>query len=193
MSTAKPILQNFRAARSRASGSAGARGWGFALSALVAASVAGLAVLHVWLLWRRIAEQEIFEPLIAVRWLAALALLGGFAWLRRQGVPLLYGRRALVLWLLVALLHLGVSVTGVESSVMSLDTAVAAERWLALPIVSIALALLAGALLALLHPVAPATASPPPRRRRENRAPAPASAGFEFQLSPRPPPRLSLA
>ena len=65
-----------------------------------------LSVYHLELLLERIAERSLLQPQIGLRWLASLGLLYGFYRLRRSGRPWLLGRRAVVLWLLVAALHL---------------------------------------------------------------------------------------
>jgi hypothetical protein len=65
----------------------------------------GLAAFHARLLWDRLAAGELFDPEIALRWSGALFLLVALVALHRAGVSLVKGRRALVVWLLVALLH----------------------------------------------------------------------------------------
>lgn len=72
------------------------------------ASLTGIALLvafHGWLFAGRLAEGELLEPAVALRWLASLLLVAALLGLRRAGVPLLRGRKALVFWLLVVLLH----------------------------------------------------------------------------------------
>lgn len=76
--------------------------------------VAVLALLHSQLLWQRIASFTLFEPLVALRWGAAVLLLAGFVYLQRAGVSVIWGHKALVLWLLVLLCHAG-AVAPVES------------------------------------------------------------------------------
>jgi len=68
-------------------------------------ALAGLAVFHVSLLWDRLADGQLLDPLVAARWLGAIALTAALVALRRRGVSLVAGRRALVVWLLVVLLH----------------------------------------------------------------------------------------
>jgi hypothetical protein len=68
-------------------------------------AVAALAVFHVSLFWDRLVDGQLLDPLVAARWLGAAALTAGLVTLRRCGVSLVAGRRALVVWLLVVLLH----------------------------------------------------------------------------------------
>ena len=75
------------------------------VSSVVLAALAGLVVLHGWLLWKRIVEGQLLEPGVGLRWGAGALLLVGLHVLRQAGVPLLWGRRALAYWLLVLLLH----------------------------------------------------------------------------------------
>jgi hypothetical protein len=64
-----------------------------------------LLVFHAALFWMHLLSGRLFEPAVALRWGVGLLLIGLLWVLRRGGVPLLWGRRALVVWLLVALLH----------------------------------------------------------------------------------------
>jgi hypothetical protein len=70
-----------------------------------ALALAALAVFHISLLWDRLAGGQLLDPVVAARWLGAAALTAGLVALRRRGVSLVAGRRALVVWLLVVLLH----------------------------------------------------------------------------------------
>ena len=72
---------------------------------LVLGAVSLLVAFHVWLLALRLAEGQLGEPTVALRWLAALILVATLASLRRAGVPLVWGRKAFVFWILVLLLH----------------------------------------------------------------------------------------
>ncbi|RPH37119.1 MAG: hypothetical protein EHM91_15420, partial [Planctomycetota bacterium] len=76
-------------------------------SSLGLAAVASLVLLHASILWDRLANGRMSEPGVALRWLAAGVLVAALVALRRRGVSILWGRRALVLWLLVLLLHAG--------------------------------------------------------------------------------------
>ncbi|HEX6211301.1 MAG TPA: hypothetical protein VF136_11025 [Methylomirabilota bacterium] len=75
------------------------------LSATACAAALGLVVFHVWLFARQLLAGQLLDPDLALRWATGGLLVAALVWLRRRGVPLLYGRRALSVWLLVALLH----------------------------------------------------------------------------------------
>lgn len=78
---------------------------------LVAAFAALLAIslvpFHVWLLWERLSDLSIRQPGVALRWLAAAAIIAAGLRELRAGRPLLRGKRALALWTLAFLLHAG--------------------------------------------------------------------------------------
>ena len=82
-----------------------ARGARLALSASVAVSALALVIFHLVLFWDQIISGRLLDPAVAVRWGMSALLLVVFTAFRRAGVPLLWGRRALVVWVLVALLH----------------------------------------------------------------------------------------
>jgi hypothetical protein len=69
------------------------------------AAVGILLLFHAWLLWAHATSGKLFEADVALRWAIAGFLALGFWSLRRFGLPLFRGRRAVVLWLLVVLLH----------------------------------------------------------------------------------------
>ncbi len=77
---------------------------------LASVLVAGLALLHGQLLWQRIASYTLLEPLVALRWGVAMLILAGFVYLRRAGISIVLGHKALILWLLVLLIHAGMVV-----------------------------------------------------------------------------------
>lgn len=75
---------------------------------------AALLWFHAHLLWDRITNLTLFEPLVALRWGTAVLLIAALVRLQHIGVPLFRGRRALILWLVILLLHAG-SVAAVGS------------------------------------------------------------------------------
>jgi hypothetical protein len=64
-----------------------------------------LAVFHGGLLWQRLLDGSLLEPVVAGRWAATLLLAGWLIALRRAGVSLWRGERARTFWVLVLLLH----------------------------------------------------------------------------------------
>jgi hypothetical protein len=152
------------------------------VSALGLVAVVSLVFLHVSILWARITQGRLGEPLIALRWGAAFVLLLALLALRRRGVPLLWGRRALVFWLLVLVLHAGTGVpqestprVAPEQLLFVLPAAVAPACLLLVILATPpAGAALAGPAFALAHGAALGV----PARRR----------GFHLALASRPPP-----
>jgi hypothetical protein len=69
------------------------------------AVLAALVLFHAWLAGRRLADQSALDPHVLLRWLAGLGVVGALLWLRRLGLPLLRGRKALALWTVALLLH----------------------------------------------------------------------------------------
>jgi hypothetical protein len=76
-----------------------------ALRHLAGVCVAALVLFHAWLMGRRLSDPTALDPRVLLRWLAALAVVGALLWLRRLGLPLLRGRKALALWTVALLLH----------------------------------------------------------------------------------------
>jgi len=77
------------------------------VSGLALVAIATLVLLHMAVLWDRVVHGRLTDPEVGLRWLGAAVLIAGLLVLRRLGIPLLWGRRALVFWLLVLLLHAG--------------------------------------------------------------------------------------
>jgi len=63
-----------------------------------------LVAFHIWLLAGHVSSGELLEPERLFRWLIAAGLAVGIILLRRQGAAL-FGRRALIVWMLAGLLH----------------------------------------------------------------------------------------
>jgi len=156
-----------------------------ALVGLVA--LLALASFHAWLFWTHATSGRLHEPGTAIRWLLAALLLGGFIALRRLGLPVLFGRRALVLWLLVGLLHCHAAWSeGPVLDTLSLPpsiTAFASQLVGAVGSVLLALGLLV--LLARRHATRPRAL---PFREARSRAASPTLGSHGLRFSPRPPP-----
>ncbi len=155
--------------------------------------LAGLVVFHAVLFLERIADASLAHPEVLAQWIGALLLVAGASALRRQGVPLLSGRKALVFWLLVLMLHVGfgngVSTTGDVTG----GAGGAGDVLLLLPLTAFATfsALngkrVAGALRRLAPPDNPAASGRPVFHYGPCPAASSAGAGPE-RFSPRPPP-----
>lgn len=75
------------------------------LAAVSRLSLFLVLAFHAWRLVARALDGQLFEPGVALRWAAGVALLAALVALRRLGFPLVHGRKAAVLWTLVFLLH----------------------------------------------------------------------------------------
>lgn len=75
---------------------------------MIRRSALGLGALlggfHLWLLGFQAWNGQLSEPDVVLRWAAALALAGGLVTLKRRGETL-WSRKAVVIWVLAALLH----------------------------------------------------------------------------------------
>jgi hypothetical protein len=155
-----------------------------ALGALGRLGLAALIVFHAWLLGAHLADGRAFEPAMAARWMLAVLVLAGFRALSRRGLPLLSGRRAVVLWLLVVVIHCSAAWDG--GAAAALDRAIP-ESVTALAQVSAAV-LVAAALSAAFAPALRAAARLRPASDVPARIAGLPSNGFVFLFSPRPPP-----
>lgn len=150
---------------------------GFALAAVVT-----LVVLHVAVLWERVIQGRLSDPVVGLRWLGAAVLTAGLLVLRRRGVPLLWGRRALVFWLLVLLLHAGA--VGPDDAGLRADPV---RLLFVLPASVAPLGLLL--VLIVAQPVRLVLGLPPASRARGVLGgPATPQGVFLLALAPRPPP-----
>jgi hypothetical protein len=152
------------------------------------AAVAGalLVGFHGWLLASQFASGELTDASSLSRW-AIAAGLGGVLWyLNRQGISVVWGRKAVAVWLLVAALHAPAATDRLSGA----DLTAANELAAVLVQVSagaIVLATLIGSLFALTGvrvisgPGFLVAAPPPPRKR---------PSAQRTLLSPRPPPSL---
>lgn len=66
---------------------------------------AALAAFHVWLFAGQLWSGALADPTLIFQWLLAASLIGGLVMLRRQGESLIFGRKAVAIWVLAALLH----------------------------------------------------------------------------------------
>ena len=70
------------------------------------AAAGSLAIFHVWLFAGQLRNGELLsDPGLLARWFAALGLAGALFVLKRRGISLVVGRKAVAVWALVALLH----------------------------------------------------------------------------------------
>ncbi len=150
--------------------------------------VALLVIYHAVLLWQRVADLTLLEPVVAVRWLATIFLLLGLFRLRHRGVPLVWGRKALAFWLLVLLLHVsfyGPLAEGVEAS----TDIQRAGLMLALPATVIGVTLAAACLVLLAGFLGVPPARPASTFSLLDAPGGPSLlAGWTLQLASRPPP-----
>lgn len=92
------VIPGIRAARAP-------RSFGRLAGRLVWACAVLLSVFHAALFVERVATGQLLDPVEAARWATGFALVGASLVLRRSGVSLFWGRRALVFWTLVVFLH----------------------------------------------------------------------------------------
>ena len=81
---------------------------------ILGAVAVALALFHLRLLWERLSDQSVLEPLVAVKWLASALLIVALWRLKATGFRLLSGKRAGVIWLLALLLHIQLPVAPVS-------------------------------------------------------------------------------
>ena len=147
---------------------------------VLSGATGALGLFHLWLFARQAWTGELGSPETVFKWIAAAALVAALAVLRRNGVPLARGRKAVAIWTLVALLH----APAVGDRLATFDTP-------ALTQVVAALAPLAGALLLLW--VALRSIARPDLSRRLVTAAAfspQCLARASYACSPRPPPSV---
>jgi hypothetical protein len=150
-------------------------------------AILALGGFHAWLFWSHLAGGRLFEPAVAVRWFAGLALVAAFVALRRLGLPVLRGRQAVVLWLLVALLH--VHAAWAPGSTLAQGPAGDEAVVLVLQAAS-ATALLGVGLVLLVIALRPRTRAPhcPAWFAQHARPAGHAADAWRLLLAPRPPP-----
>lgn len=71
----------------------------------LAAAAGALALFHGWILGNQLWAGQLSEPGLIARWLLAAGLIAGIVALARSGQSIWWGRKAVSIWLLAALLH----------------------------------------------------------------------------------------
>lgn len=162
---------------------------GLVVRAALSLLVALLIAFHGLLLWQRIVDLTLFQPIPALRWLATLAVLVGIWRLWRRGDSLVRGRRAGVLWLLVLLLHVSLLAPSGGSEALLDARPDASGLLLVLPVATVAVALWRLVLRGRLRRVRFGAPSPGSTLARSPFPPHFAClAGFLPSLACRPPP-----
>lgn len=89
-------------------------------------AVCGLALIafHVWLFWGQWQAGVLTEPLRIARWAASALVAAALIVVHRRGAGLFRGRRAVVLWTLVAMIHVGAGTPAVFGTPTDLPDAV---------------------------------------------------------------------
>jgi DMSO/TMAO reductase YedYZ heme-binding membrane subunit len=64
-----------------------------------------LVAFHVWLFGSQLWEGQLVDGALIARWALAAGLVAALAHLRRRGLSMVWGRHAVAIWLLAALLH----------------------------------------------------------------------------------------
>ncbi|MCP4204548.1 MAG: hypothetical protein GY769_21780 [bacterium] len=150
---------------------------------VVIAGAVSLAVLHVAVLFRRVADGTLLRPLVVAQWLVAFGLLAVVGALHRRGVSILRGRPAAAFWIVVALMHGIVALPGGPGFVGVLNAVPVTDT------VPMGFGLLAGA-LALLAGFLASRASSVPERfgfHRAWSAPRPVSRPLSASAARAPP------
>lgn len=159
------------------------------LSLIAGPALVALVVLyHAFLLWQRVVDLTLLEPMVAARWLATLVLLLALYRLHHRGVSLIWGRKALVFWLLVLLLHVsfyGPLAEGVEAGFDFQR----AGLMLALPATVVVVSVVVFALVLLVKMLGLPATGPPHLSAPTVRPSSPSLlVGWTLQLASRPPP-----
>jgi hypothetical protein len=160
---------------------------GLALRSAARLAVTVVVAFHAWLLWTHLVGGQALEPGTAARWIVAALVLVCFRALQRRGLSLFWGRRAVVLWLLVVVIHCHAVWSGAPITVdLGVPEAITMLAQLTAPAATVLGLFFLGLFAALLASWA---ADAKPYQGRARLAGLPAS-GYVFRLSPRPPPVL---
>ncbi len=154
--------------------------------AAVRVSYAILLLYHTVLLTFHVWEGRLLQPEVSLRWLVGGLLFAGFLRLRRLNLSLYWGRKAMVLWLLVGLLHchaLAVPAVGEEAAGLPTTVVALLSQTTSLAAFAFGLWLLALRLRSRQHLVAPLRMAVVANSGRAL-SPSP----YLYVISPRPPP-----
>jgi len=152
----------------------------------VATASGGVIVLfHAWLLGSQMWDGQLLDPGLAFRWFVAAGLVAALVVLRRSGGSIFWGRKAVSIWLLAALLHgPAVAEAGLHSESPALPEAVTTLVQIAAASVALGLGLF---LIAALI-----TRRLPPRAPRaghlSDHRPGAMGSGRTHRFAARPPP-----
>lgn len=111
----------------------------------VAVAITALVVFHASILYNHFLDGRLADPGVAFRWVIGGMLAAFLVAFRRMGIPLVHGRKALVVWVLVALLH----VSAARTVTSPLLTVVPEDAAIMLVVLPAAAPVLLGALLLL--------------------------------------------
>ena len=148
----------------------------------LAAAGAVLGLFHGWLLVSQVADGRLADPFALVRWVVAGGLVWGLFAIRRQGASMLWGRKAVSIWLLATLLHAPAMAERIDASGLDLPTVVVSLVNVTLGAGIAVATLVAFRRQKFQRPVAIAWAY------RSHSSLASAVTGNYLTLSPRPPP-----
>jgi hypothetical protein len=147
-----------------------------------------LALFHAWVLARQAWAGELVDLAVLGRWLVAAGLVYAVVALRRKGVSVFSGRKAVAIWLLAALLH----APAVARQLDSPDLPAVPDFVVALTQATAAASIVGLVLLAALVFSRAASRRPLVQHGRRDRSrhalPGALAPGAHFVFAPRPPP-----
>ena len=146
-----------------------------------------LVAFHAWLLWTHLAGGKALDPQTAARWVVAAIVLVGFRALQRHGLSLFWGKRAVVLWLLVVVIHCHAVWGGAPVTVeLGIPETITLLAQMTAPAATILGLFFLGLFAALTARWAAAAL----RDEEPSRLAGLPASGYLFRFSPRPPPVL---
>jgi hypothetical protein len=126
-----------------------------------ALAITVLVVFHASILYNHLVDGTLADPVVAFRWAIGGVLACLLVVFQRMGAPLLQGRRALVVWVLVALLH----VSAARTLTVSLINVTPEDAAAVLVVLPAAAPVLLGAMLLVVMALVSATTSAPGLRQ----------------------------